>query len=107
MENRRRQGLVERGMRLMAPAAPIIGGLACYAFGYGLGFSGSVIDQATNFVMNVPHYMASGFDSVSIGTTLEQATYVGNVVSKPLALGGALTAWKAYRSFVDGIFGRS
>jgi len=103
---RRRQGFVERGMRWITPAAPIIGGLAFYALGYGLGFTGSAIDQTTDFVLNIPRYMTSGYDSLSIASALEQAKYVGNVISKPLALGGAVGAWKAYRSFVNGIFGK-
>jgi len=109
----RRQGFVERGLRWITPAAPVIGGLACYVLGYGLGFSGSVIDQVTNFAQNMPHYLTSGgvtevarVITNSIGPSIEQATYVGNIVSKPMAAGGALATWKIYRSFVDGIFGK-
>jgi len=113
MDYERRQGFVERGLRKLTPAAPIVGGLTFYVLGYGLGFSGSVMDQAVNLVLNIPHYLVTGQSTEffknavnSLGTSIEQAKYVGNVVSKPMALAGAIGSWKVYRSFVDGLFGR-
>ena len=110
---KRRQGFVERGLRTLTPAAPIVGGLTFYVLGYGLGVTGSAIDQVINFAQNVPHYLASGQGSEilriatnSLGSSLQQASYVGNVVSKPMAAGGALTAWKAYKGFVNFLFGK-
>lgn len=110
---KRKQSLAERGLRWLTPAAPIVGGLTCYVLGYGLGFSGAVMDQVGTFVQSIPHYLASGqaaeiarLATNSIGPAIDQAAYVGNVVSKPMAAGGALGAWKAYKSFVNGLFGK-